>query len=135
MSEVLESIGWMLVPSLWAEMLVGIVAWLGCLVLKASSASTRYNFLCGCLLVCGLAPLLTWFWLGSLDWEQQTRLIPISVRSAQGDSSLVYKAAVGPALNYIRLNWLLHQWLRFAAGTWVIFVSFFTVRTFRDHRE
>ena len=135
MSDALERIGWMLVHSLWEETLVGIVAWLGYLCLRAFSASTRYNFLCGCLLVCGLAPMLTWFWLGTLDWDQKTKLIAFSVRSGQGDTRLGYNAVVGPAVNYVRLNWLFHQWLRFAAGGWGVFVSFLVLRTINDHRE
>jgi len=48
-------------------------------------------------------------------------------------SAFSYKAIPGPALNYIRLNWLLHQWLRVVAVGWVAFASFLIFRTLCDY--
>jgi ankyrin repeat protein/beta-lactamase regulating signal transducer with metallopeptidase domain len=147
MSDVLERIGWVLIHSLWQEILLGAIAWLGCLLLKSSSASIRYNFLCGCLLACGFVPVLTWFWLDGLDSEQRTNLVPFSPQNAESvwtktvnarePSALAffYRAIPVPALNYVRLHCLLQQWLRAAAVSWAIFVLFFFSRTFCDYRE
>ena len=145
MPAVLERIGWVLIHFLWEGTLIGAVAWLGCFILRTFSASTRYNFLCCCLFVCGIAPVLTWFWIDNLDWEQQSKIVPFTLQSIQpatmhgaGSPSsettyFSFKAIPGPALNYVRLNWLLHRWLRLVTVIWAALVTFFSFRICFDY--
>jgi TonB family protein len=61
----IEQLGLTLLHFLWQGALIGALYWLALLISRPASAGTRYNLAVGTLLLLGLTPVLTFFYLGS----------------------------------------------------------------------
>src|SRR6056297_764826 len=75
---IIEQLGLTLLHFLWQGALIGALYCLALLIGRPASARTRYNLAVGTLLVLGLTPFLTFFYLGSAS------AIPGSAMAAEG---------------------------------------------------
>jgi len=102
----IEQLGLTLLHFLWQGALIGALYCLALLIGRPASARTRYNLAVGTLLVLGLTPFLTFFYLGSAS------AIPGSAMAAEGVAvmQLVISAtSAGQATSL--LAWTVAGWL------------------------
>ena len=123
----LVRLGTTMLHALWEVLLLGLLSWMGLLLLRRQPSTARYAFACSGLVLMVVAPLLTFFWIGSGSETTSSLFLQVQSGALQaapaGDRSgwrnLLLQTSV-------MLPWLAILWtmgvsamvLRLAGGIW-----------------
>ena len=118
-SQLVQTIGLVLIHFTWQGVLIGLLFAAGRLALKDTSAVARYNWATLCLIVLALAPVLTFAWLAT---GSGTHAVPGLTTMSESVQAGVAGSAAGTS------GWTLSTFLPFVVGVWFCGVAIMSVR-------
>jgi bla regulator protein blaR1 len=118
-SQLIQTIGLVLIHFAWQGLLIGLLFAAGRLAMQEVSAVARYNWAVLCLLLMALAPLLTFAWLSTGTGSHAVTGLAIMQESFQASSATSISSSSG---------WTLSAFLPAIVGLWLCGVVLMSVR-------